>query len=80
MHSLHAQQREGLGLSDKISILEEFTQETVPFAKIGAVTEGSPAAKAVNTITFYSKQIVLIEFFSLSRVSKVMTWSLALAH
>ena len=53
LHSLHAQQREGLGLSDKISILEEFTQETVPFAKIGAVTEASPAAKAVNKTTFY---------------------------
>ena len=60
LHSLHAQQREGLGLSDKISILDEFTQETVPFAKVGAVTEESPAAKAVNEITFCD--LVVIHF------------------
>ena len=52
IHSLHAQQREGLGLTDKISIFQEFNLETVPFAKIGPVTESSPAAKAVNKFIF----------------------------
>ena len=48
LHSLHAQQREGLGISyEAQSFLVEFQEDTVPFAKVGAVTEGSPAAKAV---------------------------------
>ena len=49
LHNLHQQQREGLGLLNNISsLLTEFDEGTIPFAKIGAVTEGSPADKAVS--------------------------------
>lgn len=49
--NLHSQQREGLGLSEnKSSILDEFDETSIPFAKIGTVTEGSPADKAVCLI------------------------------
>lgn len=47
LHNLHQQQREGLGLLNNISsLLTEFDEGTIPFAKIGAVTDGSPADKA----------------------------------
>ncbi|EFX62012.1 hypothetical protein DAPPUDRAFT_309024 [Daphnia pulex] len=48
LHNLHAQQREGAGIDEnsKTSFLNEYDEHTVPFAKIGAVTEGSPAEKA----------------------------------
>lgn len=49
LHDLHAQQREGLGLTDNsTSFLKEFEEETIPFAKIGTVSDGSPAGKAVR--------------------------------
>lgn len=48
LHDLHAQQREGAGMDEnKTSFLNEYDECSPPFAKIGAVTEGSPAEKAV---------------------------------
>jgi len=46
LHSLHQQQRDGLGITEDTSILDEFSKDHIPFAKIGSVTEGSPADKA----------------------------------
>ncbi|KZS19047.1 26S proteasome non-ATPase regulatory subunit 9 [Daphnia magna] len=47
LHDLHAQQREGAGMDEnKTSFLNEYDECSPPFAKIGAVTEGSPAEKA----------------------------------
>jgi len=48
LHSLHQQQRDGLGITEDTSILDEFSKDHIPFAKIGSVTEGSPADKAVS--------------------------------
>ena len=50
LHNLHAQQREGVGMDEnsKSTFLKEYDEHTTPFAKIGAVTEGSPAEKAVK--------------------------------
>lgn len=53
LHDLHGQQREGLGLQDnKSSFLNEYDEHTAPFAKVGAVSEGSPAEKAVSQTGF----------------------------
>jgi len=46
IHNLHAQQREGLGFSDGHKDLSELSELDAPFAKIGTVSEGSPADKA----------------------------------
>ncbi len=48
IHNLHAQQREGLGFSDGHKDLSELSELDAPFAKIGTVSEGSPADKAVS--------------------------------
>lgn len=65
LHNLHSQQREGLGLpEDKPSILSEFDENSIPFAKIGTVTDGSPADKAVSYkkfATFYRDLIMLLQ-------------------
>jgi 26S proteasome non-ATPase regulatory subunit 9 len=57
LHNLHAQQREGAGIDEnsKTSFLNEYDEHTVPFAKIGAVTEGSPADKAVKLANTFLK-------------------------
>ena len=35
---------------NRTSFLNEYDEHTAPFAKIGAVTEGSPAERAVSRI------------------------------
>ena len=62
LHSLHAQQREGLGLT-KPNELDELTEDDVPFAKIGTVTEQSPADKAVCTKVTFSVECLIMHIF-----------------
>lgn len=58
LHELHAQQREGLGLErNPASFPKEFEEQAIPFAKIGVVSEGSPANKAVSRTTVKEKLI-----------------------